>query len=64
MALNDANRKYVLANDIALTGTWTAIGTDTNTAFKGKLYGNGHTIRGLKLGNTAYAGLFGVATDA
>jgi hypothetical protein len=36
-------KTYVLVNDIALTGTWTPIGTD-DYPFQGKFYGNGHRI--------------------
>jgi hypothetical protein len=35
----DSNKKYVLTQDITLTGIWTPI-----SDFRGKFYGNGHTI--------------------
>lgn len=44
---------YVLANDIALSGYWTAIGASDPTkkieTFSGSLDGAGHTIRNLKM---------------
>ncbi|MDR0623656.1 MAG: hypothetical protein LBG10_04435, partial [Treponema sp.] len=43
MELNNADKKYVLANDITLAEGWTPIGTDTEP-FQGKFYGNGHRI--------------------
>jgi hypothetical protein len=56
-----AGKKYVLVNGIALGGTWSPIGTGSGTnAFKGKFYGNGHTISGLQPASAAYnTGLFG-----
>jgi hypothetical protein len=60
MALNNANKKYVLVNDIDLTGTWSPKGTGSGSnTFKGTFYGNGHTISGLKLSSVAITGLFG-----
>ncbi|MDR1100469.1 MAG: hypothetical protein LBL28_08325, partial [Treponema sp.] len=65
MALNNVNKKYVLMNDITLTGTWTPIGIyNTNTRFKGKFYGNGHTIRGVIPASVQHMGLFGVVEGA
>ena len=49
---NDLNSSYVLENDITLTDVWTPIGTSDNP-FKGTLNGQGHTIKGLTMGNGA-----------
>ncbi len=49
---NDLNGSYVLENDITLTDVWTPIGTSDNP-FKGTLDGQGHTIKGLTVGNGA-----------
>jgi hypothetical protein len=67
--------QYVLVNDITVSNPWTPVGTsaslpnasyvDTSAAFKGKFFGNGHTIT-LNNGfnaSTAYAGLFGYVGD-
>ena len=53
----------VFENDINLGNRpWTPIGT-ANSAFKGHVYGQGHTISGLYVeGNYAYAGLFGLVS--
>jgi len=41
----NANRNFILVNDIELPAEWTPIGTNTaTTTFQGKFYGNGHTI--------------------
>jgi hypothetical protein len=65
MALNNANKKYVLMNDITLTGTWTPIGPGSGVnAFTGKFYGNGHTIRGVIPDTATHMGLFGYVTSA
>ncbi|MDR2343490.1 MAG: hypothetical protein LBD86_03035 [Spirochaetaceae bacterium] len=53
---------YYLAADIDFSGfaEWTPIGPDAARPFTGILYGNGRTVRGLKLGGGAmYTGLFG-----
>lgn len=47
---DDLNGSYVLENDITLTDVWTPIGTSANP-FKGTLNGQGHTIKGLTMGN-------------
>lgn len=47
---NNLNGSYVLTQDIKLTGEWTPIGTSDNP-FKGTLNGQGHTIKGLTMGN-------------
>lgn len=56
---------YELGCDVALTGSWTPIGTES-TPFTGSLDGNGHSITGLTL--TTYSceniGLFGVCSNA
>ena len=49
---NDLNGSYVLEKDITLTDVWTPIGTSDNP-FKGTLDGQGHTIKGLTVGNGA-----------
>jgi len=64
MALGDSTKKYVLANDIALTGAWTPIGTGTN-AFMGKFYGNGKTITfNSAFVAATHTGIFGYVKDA
>jgi hypothetical protein len=66
LALNNANKTYVLTADIALSGAWTPIGTGSGAnAFQGKFYGNGHTI--TVNGNPApaqYTGIFGYVSGA
>ena len=50
---NDLSGTYVLKNDITLSDNeWTPIGTKDNP-FKGTLDGEGHTIKGLTVGNGA-----------
>lgn len=50
---NDLSGTYVLKNDITLSDAeWTPIGTSDHP-FKGTLDGNGHTIKGLTVGNGA-----------
>lgn len=49
---NNLNGSYVLTQDITLTDVWTPIGTSDNP-FKGTLDGQGHTIKGLTVGNGA-----------
>ena len=50
---NDLSGNYVLKNDITLSDAeWTPIGTSDHP-FKGTLDGNGHTIKGLTVGNGA-----------
>jgi hypothetical protein len=59
MATGNAGKKYVLANDITLSGTWMPIGTDTDP-FLGTFYGNGHAITvGSGFDNVACTGIFG-----
>lgn len=58
--------KYILMNDIDLSGyNWTAIGTKTNP-FSGELNGNGHVIKNLQVDDAAGngIGLFGVIDGA
>jgi hypothetical protein len=66
MATGDANKKYVLVNDIVLAGTWTPKGTGSGaiSPFKGTFYGNGHTISGLKPAAGPSTGLFGTIGGA
>jgi hypothetical protein len=67
METGNANKKYVLANDISLTAGWTPIGNSSTNAFRGTFYGSGHTITfaaGVALGGSTYRGLFGYAEDA
>lgn len=47
---DNLNGSYVLTQDITLTGEWTPIGT-SDKPFKGTLNGQGHTIKGLTMGN-------------
>lgn len=49
---NNLNGSYVLTQDITLSDEWTPIGTSDNP-FKGTLNGQGHTIKGLTMGNGA-----------
>ena len=50
---NDLSGTYVLTQDITLSDNeWTPIGTSSDP-FKGTLDGNGHTIKGLTVGNGA-----------
>ena len=58
--------KYILMNDIDLSGyNWTAIGTKTNP-FSGELNGNGHVIKNLQVDDAAGngIGLFGLIDGA
>ena len=58
---DDLNGKYILMNDIDLTGfNWTSIGDATNK-FAGELNGNGYVIKNLVINKTSsdYQGLFG-----
>ena len=49
--------KYILMNDIDLSGyNWTAIGTKTNP-FSGELNGNGHVIKNLQVDDAAGNGI-------
>jgi hypothetical protein len=65
MVTGDAAKKYVLTDNITLTGTWTPRGTGSGTnAFQGKFYGNGHMISGLKPATVNYTGLFGYVDGA
>jgi hypothetical protein len=63
MVKGNAGKKYVLVNNITLSGAWTPIGTGTGAnAFQGIFYGNGHTITvgsGFTFSNTANTGIFG-----
>lgn len=52
-----------LTADIALTGTWTAMGTSSNP-FTGTFDGQGHAITGLNLTGSANQGLFGCINGA
>lgn len=45
---DDLAGKYVLANDITLSGEWTPVGTEEEP-FTGTLDGAGHTIKGLSI---------------
>jgi hypothetical protein len=66
MVTGSANKKYVLINDITLSGIWTPKGTGSD-AFTGKFYGNGHKITfgaGADLGGSAHRGLFGYTSGA
>jgi len=57
--LDNFNGKIILmGNDIALTSTWTPIGSNTYP-FKGTFNGQGKTISGLAVNGGDYAGLFG-----
>ena len=59
---------FILTQDIALTGSWTPIGTRA-VSFTGDFDGDGHTITGLVMDNTSApsgepVGLFGMAQGA
>ncbi len=59
---------FILTQDIALTGSWTPIGTRA-VGFTGTFDGDGHTITGLVMDNTSApsgepVGLFGMAQGA
>lgn len=61
---NDLSGKYVLANDISLSGEWTPLGTE-NEPFTGTLDGAGHTIKGLSITSGAdNVGFFGFTEGA
>ncbi len=63
---NDLGAKYVLQNDIDISGSvWTPIGTIA-ARFNGVLIGNGHSIKGLTLTSvdTKGAGFFGVVGES
>ena len=58
---NNLNGKYILMNDIDLSGyNWEVVG-DINNPFTGELNGNGHTISNLSLNRDTYdyTGLIG-----
>lgn len=55
-----SNKNAVLTTDINLNGNeWTPIGKSNYAIYSGCFDGQGHTINGLKITNSAYAGLFG-----
>lgn len=57
---NFRNTKFVLANDIKLSGPWAPIGHGSSYSFQGTFDGNNHTISGLKIGTGYdYSGFFG-----
>ncbi|MBU1143677.1 MAG: InlB B-repeat-containing protein [Firmicutes bacterium] len=62
MASVETNLSYALANDLDFTGfTWAT----TNASFKGRLYGDGFTIKNLTMASTAqYGGIFSRANGA
>lgn len=54
----------VLTDDINLGGaSWTPMGKPYGGEFQGSFDGQNHTISGLKVENTSYAGLFGVVKN-
>lgn len=58
---NNKSGKYILMNDIDLSGyNWTPVGDSTNR-FTGTFNGNGYAIKNLTINNSAsdYQGLFG-----
>lgn len=68
---NDLSGKYILMNDIDLSGyaNWDPIGTKTNgndtTSFTGIFDGNGHVIKNLTINRAeTHNGLFGCAINA
>ena len=63
---HNTGKVFSIAADIALTSTWTPIGTDSSP-FNGELRGNGHAINGLtttNAGTESYVGLFGGISGA
>jgi hypothetical protein len=56
-------KTVVLANNIALTGNWTPIGSSVTNPFSGTFDGQGNTISGLQVSDVQYAGLFGYVKD-
>lgn len=61
---NDLSGKYVLANDISLSGEWIPLGTE-DEPFTGTLDGAGHTIKGLCITSGAdNVGFFGFTEGA
>ena len=60
-----SNTKFILVNDISLSGDWEPIGHGSSNSFKGTFDGEGHTIKGLnvKKGHD-YSGLFGYLKGA
>ena len=71
---NNLNGKYILMNDIDLSGiNWEPIGgladasvrPNPSDCFQGELNGNGYTINNLTVNNpSGYGGLFGVTLNA
>ncbi|MBQ6005794.1 MAG: hypothetical protein IJL14_06070 [Selenomonadaceae bacterium] len=60
-----AGKHFKLANDIALTGEWTPIGTSSNNSFMGNFDGDGKIISGLTITDgDRCQGLFGYVYDA
>ncbi|MDR3001895.1 MAG: YDG domain-containing protein [Fibromonadaceae bacterium] len=59
---NFSNKTIKLANNIALSSTWTPIGNNISTGsqFHGVFDGQGYTISGLSVDVARYAGLFGL----
>ena len=55
--------KYVLANSIDITDTWTPIGTSA-APFTGEFYGNGYAVTISGMDSVADTGLFGVVSGA
>ncbi|GHV94860.1 hypothetical protein AGMMS50293_11800 [Spirochaetia bacterium] len=61
-ATHPLSGKYVLTDDITLSGTWTPVGTNTSP-FQGKFYGNEHTVTITGTMTAVDSGLFGVVGD-
>jgi uncharacterized repeat protein (TIGR02543 family) len=62
MASVETTQSYALSNDLDFTGfTWAT----TNASFKGRLYGNGFTVKNLTMDSTTqYGGIFSRANGA
>lgn len=58
-----SSKNAVLKADIDLgDNEWTPIGKSNYDEYSGSFDGNGHTVSGLKVSNSAYAGFFGYVT--
>lgn len=61
---NDAEAYYKLEADIDFDGSEVSLFVSKSTAFSGKLFGNGHTLKNIQLAANEYSGLFGYMDNA